>query len=88
MFITLLYKHAYNNSNEDDDDDTIEYTQITSHQIWEFTKKQIFQNEARKRFLQTTVLMTLQTASGLDPPHLRSLRGKRGSEARLTGTTD
>lgn len=34
MFITLLYKHAYNNSNEeDDDDDTIEYTQITSDQI-------------------------------------------------------
>lgn len=51
-------------------------------------KKQNFQNEACKRFLQITVLMTLQPASRLDPPHLRGLRGKRGGEARLTGTTD
>lgn len=86
---TAVY-NMFNNSNEENDDHTIKYTQITSHQIWEFTKKKkhIFQNEAHKRFLQITVLMTLQPASRLYPPHLRGLRGKRRSEAELTGTAD
>lgn len=82
---TAVY-NKFDNGNEDDN--TIEYTQITSHQIWSFYQKQIFQNEACKRFLQTNVLTILQPASWLFPLDLRGLRAKGRSEAGLTGTTD
>lgn len=82
---TAIY-NTFNNSNNDDN--TMEYTQITSHQIWAFTKHKIFQNEARKRFLQITVLLILQPASWLYPLHLRGLRVKGRNEAGLTDTTD
>lgn len=83
---TAVY-NMFDNDNEDDN--TIEYTRITSHQIWSLTKKKKkFQNVACKRFLQTNVLMTLQPASWLFPLDLRGLRAKGRSETELTGTTD